>query len=78
PVDDENTLSVTWHFTRVPREAEPYVQDRIPTWHGPLRDPQTGEWITTHVMNQDFAAWVGQGRIADRAQENLSQSDRGI
>ncbi len=78
PIDDENTLSVTWHFTRVPREAEPYVQDRIPTWHGPLRDPRTGEWITTHVMNQDFVAWVGQGRIADRAQENLGQSDRGI
>ena len=27
PMDDENTLSVTWAFTRVPREHEPYVQD---------------------------------------------------
>ena len=38
PVDDENTLSVTWFFTRVPTESEPYVQNRIPTWYGPIKD----------------------------------------
>jgi len=77
PIDDENTLSVTWKYTRVPREREPYVQTRIPTWWGPVKDDQ-GRWIDTHVMNQDFLAWVGQGRIADRSRENLSASDRGI
>jgi len=30
------------------------------------------------VMNQDFVTWVGQGRIADRSQEYLAPSDRGI
>ncbi len=78
PVDDENTLSVMWHFSRVPREREPYVQNSIPTWEGPIADPETGRWITSHVMNQDFVTWVGQGRIADRAQEYLAPSDRGI
>jgi 5,5'-dehydrodivanillate O-demethylase len=78
PIDDENTLSITWHFSRVPQEREPYVQGAIPTWHGPIADPRTGRWITTHIMNQDFVTWVGQGRIADRAQEHLSASDRGI
>ncbi len=29
-------------------------------------------------MNQDFVAWVGQGTIADRTQEHLASSDRGI
>jgi len=29
-------------------------------------------------MNQDFVAWAGQGRVADRAQEHLGLSDRGI
>ena len=29
-------------------------------------------------MNQDFLAWVGQGVIADRTQERLGASDRGI
>jgi 5,5'-dehydrodivanillate O-demethylase len=78
PIDDERTLSVTWHFSRVPNEREPYVQDHIPTWHGPIRDPLTGAWITTHVMNQDFVAWLGQGAIADRTKEHLGTSDRGI
>jgi 5,5'-dehydrodivanillate O-demethylase len=77
PIDDENTLSVTWKFTRVPREQEPYVQTRIPTWIGPVFDAE-GAWITSHVMNQDFLAWAGQGRITDRTQEHLSSSDRGI
>lgn len=78
PIDDENTLSVTWHFSRVPREREPYVQTTIPSWEGPIRDPRTGRWISSHVMNQDFIAWVGQGTIADRTQEHLGLSDRGI
>jgi len=77
PIDDETTLSVTWKFTRVPREREPYVQPSIPTWYGPLKYPD-GRWIDSHVMNQDFLAWVGQGTIADRTKENLSASDRGI
>jgi 5,5'-dehydrodivanillate O-demethylase len=78
PIDDGSTLSVTWHFSRVPREREPYVQTSIPAWEGPIRDPDTGRWITTHVMNQDFVAWVGQGTIADRTKEHLGLSDRGI
>ena len=77
PIDDENTLSVTWKYSRVPRDREPYRQDRIPTWHGPTHD-ENGEWITSHVMNQDFLAWAGQGRIADRSQESLGLSDKGI
>jgi 5,5'-dehydrodivanillate O-demethylase len=78
PIDDENTLSVTWAFTRVPKEQEPYVQERIPAWHGPVRDAETGRWISSHIMNQDFVAWIGQGTIADRTQEHLGTSDRGI
>jgi len=78
PMDDENTLSVTWAFERVPKGKEPYEQGPIPSWHGPIRNAQTGRWLTSHVMNQDFVAWVGQGRIADRTKEHLGQSDRGI
>jgi 5,5'-dehydrodivanillate O-demethylase oxygenase subunit len=78
PIDDEKTLSVTWAFERVPKEREPYEQGPIPSWHGPIQDPATGSWITSHVMNQDFIAWVGQGAIADRTKEHLGPSDRGI
>ncbi len=78
PIDDENTLSVVWHFSRVPKEREPYVQTSIPSWEGPIVDPATGRLLTSHVMNQDFVAWLGQGTIADRTKEHLSASDRGI
>ena len=77
PIDDENTLSVGWFFTRVPKEQEPYRQRGIPAWRAPIKD-ERGEWITSHVMNQDIVAWVGQGTIADRSKENLRSSDRGI
>jgi 5,5'-dehydrodivanillate O-demethylase len=78
PIDDENMLSVTWHFSRVPNEREPYVQRTIPTWHGPVKDALTGKWITSHVMNQDFVAWLGQGALAERTKEHLGTSDRGV
>ncbi len=77
PVDNENTLSVTWSYTRVPREQEPYRQPSIPAWHGPIKDAD-GRWISSHVMNQDFIAWIGQGTIADRTQEHLGSGDRGV
>lgn len=77
PMDDENTLSVTWAFRRVPQDREPYLQQRVPYWYGPLKDA-AGEWITSHVMNQDFLAWAGQGRITDRTKENLGRSDAGV
>jgi 5,5'-dehydrodivanillate O-demethylase len=77
PVDDENTLSVTWQHVRVPRGREPFVQNEIPCWTGPIKDA-AGNWIASHIMNQDFVAWVGQGRIADRTKEHLGASDAGI
>ena len=77
PIDNENTLSVTWAFSRVPREMEPFEQGPIPAWRGPVKG-EDGRWITSHVMNQDFVAWVGQGVIADRSQEHLAASDKGV
>ena len=78
PIDDERMLSILWCYTRVPLESEPYQQQRIPYWYAPLKDEQTGRWITSHVVNQDFVAWVGQGTVADRTQEHLGESDRGV
>ncbi len=77
PIDDENTLSIAWFFMRVPKGREPFVQDEIPTWVSPVRDAR-GQFIVSHVINQDIVGWVGQGRIADRARENLRSSDIGI
>ena len=77
PIDDENTLSVAWFFMRVPKGLEPYVQTGVPTWVSPLRD-EKGDWIVSHIINQDIVGWVGQGVIADRSKENLRSSDIGI
>ncbi len=78
PIDDDTTLSVGWFFNRVPKEKEPFAQESIPFWNSPVKDAETGRWITSHVMNQDFVAWVGQGEQADRTQEHLGKSDLGI
>lgn len=77
PVDDENTMQVGWFFVRVPKGREPYVQKKVPAWVSPIKD-ENGRWISSHVVNQDIVAWVGQGRIADRTKENLRASDIGI
>ena len=78
PIDDENTLSVTWSYTMADPERDLPELTSIPWWYGPVTHPETGEWITSHVMNQDFSAWVGQGVIAERSFEHLGQSDLGI
>jgi len=78
PIDDENTLSFTWHFSRVPKDCDPYLQEMIPTWYGPVREGTGGRWITSHIMNQDIATWVGQGTVTDRAREHLGRSDLGV
>ncbi|MEC7490841.1 MAG: aromatic ring-hydroxylating dioxygenase subunit alpha, partial [Pseudomonadota bacterium] len=78
PIDDTNMLRVGWFFNRFLQDQRPYVQKEIPSWEGPVSDQETGKWITSHVMNQDFAAWVGQGAIANRTKEHLGRSDRGV
>jgi len=57
---------------------EPFEHGRIPCWTAPVADRQTGRWLDSHIMNQDFIAWAGQGRVADRTREHLGDSDRGV
>ena len=76
PIDDEDMLSITLAAERVPTDREPFVQESVPSWNGPLFDDE-GEWILTHVMNQDLPRrW--SGRVADRTKEHIGPSDRGI
>ena len=78
PIDDTHTLSVVWAWEPVPVEQQPYVQTSVPHWYAPITDPATGRWITTHTINQDTVAWVGQGAITDRENEHLGRSDIGV
>jgi 5,5'-dehydrodivanillate O-demethylase len=77
PVDDDNTLNLCWFYSEPPKDVGPYRQHTVPTWECPTQDG-SGNWITSHVLNQDFVAWIGQGRIADRTREHLAASDRGV
>jgi 5,5'-dehydrodivanillate O-demethylase len=78
PVDDTTTLSVIWHYTRVPADREPYHQESIPAWWAPVFEENSSRLVTSHVLNQDFVAWLGQGAKADRTVEHLGRSDRGV
>jgi len=78
PVDDTHTLSLVWAWAPVPLEEQPYVQTRIPHWQAQITDPVTGRWISSHVINQDTIAWIGQGVLSDRENEHLGRSDIGV
>lgn len=77
PVDDEHTLSVCWNNDLLPAD-KPYVQDRIPYFWSPIKDERTGRWISSHTVQQDIIAWVGQGTVSDRENEHLGASDEGV
>ena len=53
------------------------ARQRCRPGYSPIKD-ENGRWITSHVINQDIVAWVGQGAIADRTKENIGASDLGI
>lgn len=76
-VDDENTLRVSWRNYPLPGER-PFQQERIPYWYPRTKDPATGAWLTSRLENQDVIAMVGQGVIAERMEERLGESDRGV
>ena len=78
PIDDTHTLSLVWAWTAVPVEQQPYVQERIPHWNATITDPVTGRWVSSHVINQDTIAWIGQGALTDRENEHLGRSDVGV
>ena len=43
----------------------------------PYKDAQ-GEFIVDNVDGQDMMAWISQGTTADRTQENLGSTDKGV
>jgi 5,5'-dehydrodivanillate O-demethylase len=77
PVDDTHTLNIVWHYSATPTDMPEAEPGPIPYWYGPVFDSD-GEILTSHIQNQDFAAWIGQGEIADRTSERLGRSDEGI
>jgi 5,5'-dehydrodivanillate O-demethylase oxygenase subunit len=76
PVDDRTTMNVTWQYLVLPRDIPAPVQQDIPYWYAPITDGD--RMISSHILNQDFTAWVGQGPVVDRSTEHLGSTDIGI
>jgi 5,5'-dehydrodivanillate O-demethylase len=76
PIDDENTQVYVVYFEPSDTERSPADAD-APFAPFPLRD-EGGEYRLDQVLVQDAMAWESQGAVADRTEENLGSSDRGI
>lgn len=79
PMDDENTLHL-WYNAYVPPEGVAVPErllQKVHTYEVPYKDDK-GDFIVDNVDGQDMMAWITQGAIADRTQENLGASDKGI
>ncbi|MDO9402946.1 MAG: aromatic ring-hydroxylating dioxygenase subunit alpha [Polaromonas sp.] len=79
PVDDQTTMHIWYNAYVPPRDtAVPqHLLDKVATYDVPFKDA-SGEFIVDNVDGQDMMAWISQGAIADRTQENLGASDKGI
>jgi 5,5'-dehydrodivanillate O-demethylase oxygenase subunit len=79
PIDDTRT-QYYWYNAFVP---PPYVKvpqrllDGFDVYDVPFTD-EDGEYLKRMIYAQDVMAWVTQGDVADRTQENIAAQDRGI
>jgi 5,5'-dehydrodivanillate O-demethylase oxygenase subunit len=79
PMDDTHTMHI-WYNAYVPLNGARVPQkllDEVPVYDVPFADAQ-GEYLIDLIDAQDIMAWVSQGPIADRTQESLGSSDRGV
>lgn len=79
PIDDTHTQHY-WYSAFAPPTSTPIPRrflDRVHTYEVPVRD-KDGEYILDATHAQDIMAWEAQGPIADRTQEALGTTDRGI
>ena len=78
-MDDENTMHL-WYNAYLPPAGSvvpPSLLEKVHVYDVPFVDAR-GRFIVDFIDGQDIAAWITQGAIADRTQENLGASDIGI
>ena len=79
PMDDVQTLHL-WYTAYVPpadAKVPAHLYENVHTYDVPIKD-EKGEYIVDNVDGQDIMVWITQGVIADREQERLGASDKGI
>ena len=80
PIDDTHTWHVNYNAYFPPPGSGIKVppQEEVPLYDVPLMDEKTGRHAINFTIGQDTMAWTTQGPIADRTQEKLGESDKGI
>jgi 5,5'-dehydrodivanillate O-demethylase len=76
PMDDERTWHICYDVFK-PEGVELPKQDVIPLYESPITDEE-GEYILDYVLSQDMVGWWSQGKITDRTEEKLGESDKGL
>jgi 5,5'-dehydrodivanillate O-demethylase len=76
PVDDTHTWKL-FYTVHAPDGAPPAEQMYPVDYEIPYVD-DTGRYIVDYIEGQDIMAWVTQGQIADRTNENITKSDLGV
>jgi 5,5'-dehydrodivanillate O-demethylase len=82
PIDDENTLHFWYGVHLVEGVEAPADPRQIPHYTVPMPQVDPNRDIPWEQFEnnsgQDVAMWVTQGLVADRSEEHLGLSDRGI
>ncbi len=82
PLDDTHTAH-WWFRCYEPKEGDPEQRpEDIPFYSVPVPDIDAEGRVPWNVLDnnsgQDIVAWITQGAIADREQEHLGRSDKGV
>jgi len=72
PMDDTHTWHLAYQVFFPGGAVDVPEQDPVPTFEVPIID------FPDFVLGQDLVCWAAQGKIADRTQERLGKSDRGL
>ncbi|HCH35447.1 MAG: Rieske 2Fe-2S domain-containing protein [Dehalococcoidia bacterium] len=84
PIDDTHTMHIHVNFTLTEDGSEPAEAFDPPIQYmEAYKEPAEAlypfaKFTLQHVIPQDHMAWETQGQIADRTNEHLSYSDRGV
>ncbi|HIM81759.1 MAG TPA: aromatic ring-hydroxylating dioxygenase subunit alpha [Dehalococcoidia bacterium] len=82
PIDDYQTLHI-WYYTYAPPAGTTVAADEpIPFYQVPVPELSPGgmpDWnYLDFTAGQDIVMWYTQGAIADRTEETLGRSDKGL
>ncbi len=82
PVDDTHTLHIWYYTYTLPEGTQVSADEPIPFYDVPVPQMQEGglpDWsYLDFTAGQDIVMWATQGAIADRSEETLGRSDKGL